>query len=396
MPPWLLVVPVIGFLILVHELGHFATAKWFGVKVTEFGFGFPPRIFGIRFGETIYSINWIPLGGFVKMVGEEDPSDERSFARLSVLRRGIVLSAGSFVNLMVPVAIFTILFMLPHDTLVGGEVVVRAVAPGSPAQEAGLRAGDTILTVDGQRVLTPDELKEAIRKRLGRPVELGIRRAPVIGGLGSSSELASFSMVTLVPRLDPPRLRVVEVVTDPSTQVSLAEARRYDPSLKVGDTLAQKWIGVVMGLTNPKFGKTTDPIWIAVPNSTETIRDILVFTWRGIADGISSGTNPGIAGPIGIAQATGEVVSRLGFATIFQLTAVLSISLGIVNMLPIPALDGGRLMFVVIEWVRRGKRISPRREGLVHLVGFVIVVGFIVFMSYFDILRLLNGESILP
>ena len=388
--------PVIGFLILVHELGHFATAKWFGVKVGEFGFGFPPRIFGIRFGETIYSINWIPLGGFVRMVGEEDPSQGRSFARLSVLRRAIVLSAGSFVNLMVPVVIFTILFMLPHDTLVGGEVVVRAVAPGSPALDAGLKAGDTILTVDGQRVLTPDELKESIRGKLGRSVELGIRRAPAISGLGSSPELASFSTVTLVPRPDPPKLLVVDMVTDPSTQVSLAEARRYDTSLKVGDTLAQKWIGVVMDLTNPKFEKTTDPVWRAVPNANRTIRDILVFTWRGIADGLSSGTNPGIAGPIGIAQATGEVVSRLGFATIFQLTAVLSISLGIVNMLPIPALDGGRLMFVMIEWVRRGKRISPRREGLVHLVGFVIVVGFIVFMSYFDILRLLNGESILP
>ena len=137
-PAWLLIVPVLGFLVFVHELGHFVTAKWFGIKVTEFGFGFPPRMFGVRRGETIYSINWIPLGGFVKMVGEEDPSEPRSFARQSVAVRSIVLVAGSFMNVMVPIVIFTILFILPHDTVVGGSVVVSAVAPSSPAPKPEL------------------------------------------------------------------------------------------------------------------------------------------------------------------------------------------------------------------------------------------------------------------
>ena len=118
LPNWLLIFPVLGSLIFVHELGHFVTAKRFGVRVIEFGFGFPPRIFGVQYGETLYSINWIPIGGFVRMAGEEDPSEVRSFARLSVPKRVVVLVAGSFMNLVVPVVIFTILFMLPHGTLI--------------------------------------------------------------------------------------------------------------------------------------------------------------------------------------------------------------------------------------------------------------------------------------
>ena len=151
LPLWLLIFPVLGLLIFVHEAGHFLTAKYFGIKVTEFGFGFPPRIFVIQRGETTYTLNWIPLGGFVKMVGEEDPTEERSFARQAVWKRAIVLVAGSFMNILTPLAIFTILFLLPQDTAVGN-VVISGVAPGSPAQEAGIRAGATVMSFDGERV----------------------------------------------------------------------------------------------------------------------------------------------------------------------------------------------------------------------------------------------------
>ena len=395
LPSWMLIFPVLGFLIFIHELGHFATAKWFGIKVSEFGFGFPPRIFGVQYRGTLYSMNWVPLGGFVRMVGEEDPTHPDSFARQSVAKRSIVLVAGSFMNLVLPVVIFTVLFMLPHDTLVSGSVVVMGVAPGSPAQKAGLRSGDTILSVDGQRIISPDELADSIKGKRGRSVDLSVRRGALVSGLDTSPEFMTIDKVTLVPRRHAPDLKVVEQVTDPATEVSLKEARRYDGTLKVGDTVTQKAIGVRIGLANPKFGRTTDPIWRAVPKSFETIWDVLAFTWNGISEGVSTRTNPGIAGPVGIAQVTGEVVDRFGVSLVFQLTALLSISLGIVNILPIPALDGGRLMFVLIEWARRGRRISPKREGLVHLVGFAILIVFIVVLSYSDIVRILNGDSIL-
>lgn len=395
LPSWTLIFPILAFLVLIHELGHFATAKWFGIEVMEFGFGFPPRIFGVRYRGTLYSINLIPLGGFVRMLGEEDPTAPNSFARQTVGKRAVVLVAGSFMNLVLPVVIFTVLFMLPHDALIGGEVFVSGVAPGSPAQEAGLRGGDTILMVDGERIISPDELAGAIKGKRGQPVELSVRRGSRITGLGFSPEFMSIEALTLVPRVDPPKLKVVETVTDPAREVSLTQARRYDTSLKVGDTMVQKAIGVRIGLANPKFGKTTDPIWTAFPKSFETIWDVLSFTWNGIFEGVSTQSNPGITGPVGIAQVTGEVVDRFGISLVFQLAALLSISLGIVNILPIPALDGGRLMFVVIEWLRRGRRISPQREGLVHLVGFAILIVFIVVLSYSDIARIINGESFL-
>ena len=394
LPSWLLIVPVLGALIFVHELGHFVAAKRFGIKVLEFGFGFPPKLFGIRYGETLYTINLIPLGGFVRMLGEEDPEDPRSFARQGVLQRVIVLSAGSFMNLVTPIVIFTILFMLPHDTLTGGSVVITGVAPRSPAMEAGLRAGDTILSVDSERVTLPGGLVEAVKSRSGQTIDLGVRRGSRVTGLAVSPEFTSHDTVQMVPRSRPPSLKVVDEVSDPATEASLAEARRYDSRLRVGDTLTQGAIGVLIGLASPRYGRTTDPIWEAVPHSLETIWSVLTFTWEGISEGISTRSNPGIAGPIGIAQATGEI-AELGVSRVFQLTALLSVSLGVINILPIPALDGGRLMFVLIEWVRRGKRISPKREGLVHLVGFALLLGLIAVISYFDIVRLLNGDSLL-
>lgn len=395
LPAWLLIIPVLGFLIFVHELGHFVTAKWFGIKVTEFGFGFPPRMCGVSYKGTIYSINWIPLGGFVRMVGEEDPGDPRSFAIQRISKRVVVLTAGSFMNLVVPVVIFTIMFMLPHDSFVGGDVIILGVAPDSPASQAGLRSGDTILNINGERVTEPSKLLKLVNSNRGILTELTIRRGSVVSGLSFSPEQMTIEKVRIVPRaVDPPGREVVSLVTDPTTQVSLTDARRYDGTIEIGDMLGQKAIGVSIGISNPKFIKEKDPIWVAVPKSITTMTSIVTLTWNEITKGISSGTNPGIVGPIGIAQATGEGVARLGFSWIFQLTAFLSLNLAIVNMLPIPALDGGRLMFVCIEWIRRGRRASPKSEGLAHLIGFIIVIGIVLALSYSDIVRIFSGESL--
>jgi regulator of sigma E protease len=395
LPPWLLIFPILGALVLFHELGHFITAKMFGIKVLEFGFGFPPKLFGITFRGTLYSVNLIPLGGFVRMLGEEDPTDPQSFARQAVGKRMIVLAAGSAMNMLLPVIIFTILFALPHETLLGGSVIVTSVAPSSPAQEARLRAGDVIVSVDGEPVTSPSELIDLAKDKGGQPLVLSVRKASGVTGLSTSPEFATTQTVSVTPRTDPPRLKVVEEVTDPQTQVSFADASRYDSTLEVGDTMTQGAIGVMIGLTNAKFGMTTEPVWTAMISAVKTIWSVLSFTWSGIADGISTGTNPGIAGPVGIAQATGEIVEERGFSQVYQMAAILSISLGVLNMLPIPALDGGRFLFVVIEWVRRGKRVSPMKEGLVHLVGFAVLIGLILVITFFDILKVASGESFL-
>ena len=390
---WLLIVPVLAFLVFVHELGHFVTAKRFGITVTEFGFGFPPRIFGVRYRGTLYSINWIPLGGFVRLVGEEDPTEPGSFARQPAWKRAVVLVAGSFMNLLLPVFIFSTILMLPHDAFVG-TVVIAYVTPDSPAERAGLRSGDAILAVDGHHVDNHADLLQKILARLGKSTELTVRRASIITGMSVSPEFVSVDTVTVVPRLNPPIHEVVEEVIDPENEISLTDARRLNRDTKLGDKFAQGYIGIGIGTANVKIVKRTFPIWEAVPMSFGRIRDVIVISKNGLARWIVGGPDPGLVGPIGIAQVTGEV-AKAGVAPVFELIALISISLGVVNLLPIPALDGGKLLFVGIELARRGKRISPEREGLVHLVGFAVLIVLILFIGYFDITRLLNGESFL-
>ncbi len=395
LPGWLLIVPVLGFLIFIHELGHFATAKWFGIKVTEFGFGFPPRIFGVRYKGTVYSLNWIPLGGFVRMVGEEDPSHPRSFAGQARWKRAIVLVAGSVMNLAFPIVVFAILFTLPHDTVVG-TVTISGVSPDSPAQEAGLRPGDQVLEVEGKRVENHYDLVQTIMGRLGRPTEFTIRRGLIVTGLAFSPELAPVDKVTITPRLRPPEHVVVEEVTDPSTEMSLREAQNVNPDAQVGDRIRQGAIGVIIGTANPKIVKRSYPVWNSVPMAFGRAWDVLTLTQATLTSWARGGPDPGITGPVGIAQVTGEIaeeIPNIGFSPMFEFVALISISLGIVNLLPIPALDGGRLLFVGIEWARRGKRISPQREGFVHMVGFALLIGLIVAMSYRDIVRIIAGES---
>ena len=395
LPGWLLIVPVLGFLIFIHELGHFATAKWFGIKVTEFGFGFPPRIFGVRYRDTVYSLNWIPLGGFVRMVGEEDPSHPRSFAGQARWKRAIVLVAGSVMNLVFPIAVFAILFTLPHDTIVG-TVTISGVSPDSPAQEAGLRPGDQVLEVEGKRVENHYDLIQTVTGRLGRPTEFTIRRGLIVTGLAFSPELAPVDKVTITPRLRPPEHVVVEEVTDPKTEMSLRAAQNVNPDAQVGDRIRQGAIGVLIGTANPKIVKRSFPVWDSVPMAVGRMWDVVDLTQATLTSWARGGPDPGITGPVGIAQVTGEIaeeIPNIGFSPMFEFVALISISLGIVNLLPIPALDGGRLLFVGIEWVRRGKRISPQREGFVHMVGFALLIGLIVAMSYRDIVRIIAGES---
>ena len=395
LPSWLLIFPILGVLIFVHELGHFVAAKWFGVRVKEFGFGFPPRILGVKYKDTVYSINLIPLGGFVKLLGEESPDEPDSFARQESWKRIVILLAGPIMNLILPIIIFSILFMLPHDQLIHSEVMVNSVAPGSPAQQAGLKYGDTILSVDDAQVQTPSELVRLIKETEEYPIELTVRRSNLISGFDSSPEFAVMETIQVIPRDNPPKLQVVAVVIDSTKEISLEEAQEYDPDLTVGDTLTQGAIGVSIVLANPIVRKDSESFFSSIPLSLGVIKNILLSTKDGLVQGITERSNPGFTGPIGIAQVTGEVLDELGFSWVFQLAGLLSVSLGILNLLPLPALDGGRLMFVLIEIARGGKKISPSLEGKTHLIGFTILVAFILVISYFDVLRILRGDSIL-
>ena len=277
LPSWLLIIPVLAFLIFVHELGHFLAAKRFGIKVLEFGFGFPPRLFGVRLRRDNLLHKLDPTGRVredawrgqrrgrsrfrrTSSPGSGKPrSGQRSpFHRQAALQRVIVLVAGSFMNFVTPVVIFTIIFLLPRDVPVG-TVFINGVAPRSPAAEAGIRPGDQILSVNGERVRNHFELIDTVRSSVGTETELNIRRGSIVSGLGQSPDVSVVESVTVVPRVNPPRFRVVEEVTDPSAQVSLREARRYDGQLKVGDTLTQGAVGVIIGTGNIRFVRERQP-----------------------------------------------------------------------------------------------------------------------------------------
>jgi regulator of sigma E protease len=349
---------VLGILVFVHELGHFIVAKLSNVKVLEFGFGYPPRLFGIRKGETTYSINLLPLGGFVKMLGEEDPSQPRSLAAKPAWIRFLVLVAGSGMNVLLPLVLFTVLFMIPQTKIVG-HVTVQQVAPESPAATSGMRPGDVISAVNGRPVENNTDLAYFLNLNLGKNTEISVER---FGGT---------EVLQLVPRFKPPE--------------------------------GEGATGIVIATVNPDQGdagaldeqRISQPFWKALPNSAIRISEILIISKNEITKWVIGASSPKIAGPIGIAQMTGEV-ARFGLVPLVELTALLSINLAILNMLPIPMLDGGRLLFVFIEVARGGHRIPPRKEGFVHLVGFMLLLSVVAVISYYDILRLLHGERFLP
>jgi len=336
-------------LVFVHELGHFVSAKAFGVRVHEFGFGYPPRIAAFKRGETEYSVNWLPLGGFVRLAGEEDPSEKGALAAKSPWVRLVVLAAGSFMNVLLPVLLFSASWMIPQHVTVG-DVSVKSVAVGSPAERAGLQPGDLIHEVAGRRVRNGGELVYATQLNLGNEISMVTERAG--------------------------QRRVIEVKP------------RYDPPSGQGP------IGFEMQLLNFHRISESFPLWEAVPKGFGSSVDTLRLFKNMVVMLVAGGGTPEVAGPIGIAQVTDEVAEVGGFVALLQFTALLSMNLAVINMLPIPMLDGGRIVFVLAEIVRRGRRVAPERERLAHLVGFMLLLTLIVVISYFDVLRLAQGHNI--
>ncbi len=342
---------VLVVLILAHELGHFVTAKASGVKVEEFGIGFPPRLLGIRRGETLYSINAIPLGGFTKMVGEEDPKETGSLASKGIGTRLLVLYAGSVMNLLLPLLLFSVAFMIPHD-VVSGQMIIEEVAEGSPAARAGIEPGDTLLTINDKPVYNIAVLQRYVHLNLGKETTM------LVSHSDSTTE-----EVQVIPRWRPPE--------------------------------GEGATGILVSMSDQTVVSQHYPFWRAIPMGVSECIETFILFKNEIMSWFIRGTSPQLTGPIGIAQITGEV-AKAGLSPLLELAAFISINLGIVNLFPIPGLDGGRIVFVLIEWVRRGKRIKPEREGLVHLIGFGLLIAAMLAVTYQDIIRIISGESLIP
>jgi len=348
---------ILGGLVLVHELGHFVAARLFRVRVLEFGIGFPPRarILG-RDHETLYTLNTLPIGGFVKLEGEDGDlaSDPRSFSAQPLWIRIVILVAGVAMNVVLAFAIFAGI-ALTGDPAMG--VVAGRVQPGSPAEAAGLMAGDMLVSIDGQRysAFGPATILDGLRDHAGQTIRLGVQRKA--GGL---EELT----VTLRSEADVAAGRGALGVEELSAGLANATVQ-YGPgeAIRIGlERTGGAMVMVVDGLGQLVTSIMTRP--------TEA---------------------PPAAGPVGIAIQIGDVFWTLGPVITLYLAALLSANLAVFNILPIPPLDGGRILMLVIKALF-GARVSLRLERLTYLVGFVFLFAFLIWVTGFDIIRQLGGQ----
>lgn len=347
---------ILSLLVLVHEFGHFWTAKKFGMKVEEFGFGFPPRAFGIKKNDTLYSINWLPLGGFVKIKGEDGQNrdDADSFASKKPWQKFIVLAAGVIMNFLLAAFILSIGYIIGLPQAVDGvdtaavrdaKVQVVQIVAGSPAEKVGLEVGDSVKTFNGVQITSISQLIGLTQAASGQTVELNIER----------------------------------------NKESITKTVAIDTNKDTGK--GELGIGLIA------TGIISYPLPLAIYHgfkSTVLLAVQIIVSFYTILKSIFAGHGTGmeVSGPVGIAVLTGQV-SKLGFVYLLQFAALLSINLGVINFLPFPALDGGRAIFVLIEKIRR-KQISQKVEGLIHAAGFSLLLLLIAVITFKDIVRLIK------
>lgn len=389
---------MIVVLIVVHELGHFITAKLAGVKVLEFGLGFPPRLFSFKRGDTEYTVNAIPLGGFVRLLGEEDPDDPRSLAAKPRWVRLVVLSSGAAMNVGLAILLFSLALMIPREVDISRARIVEVV-PNSPAEEAGLQNGDVIFAVNGRNVQNLGELGYRIRLNLGETIDVRVRRAGADGAeFIDLPVFARWSTDTYIDaegneRSQGPTGITISAAYGSVQPISLEEQEEIRSELLPGETVPTTRV--------VPFRETQwDLPWEALPEGARRSFEAIVLARNEIESRIRGGVSGGgggfqVTGPVGIAQLTGEVVDEAGWKTLIEFAALISMNLAVLNILPLPMLDGGRVVFVLIEYARRGKRIAPKKEAMVHLVGLVAMLTFAVVITYFDILRIFRGEGII-
>lgn len=349
---------VLGLLVLAHELGHFAAAKRVGIKVEEFAMGMGPRIWSTRRGETVYSLRVLPLGGFCRMAGEDAaggalsrettvPAErERQFGAKTAGQRAMVLAAGPAMNFVLAGLVYAVLFGaygIPVGWVEGA--VIGDVSPGTPAAEAGLLPGDRVLSVNGRSVRTWEEMAAIIERNPERRLALAVRR---------------------------PGVRAV-------LRVSVTPQRVPRP----GHPEGLGFIGVIRQSVETKRVDLWEALRLGFLQAWHVFLAMLTGLWQ-LLTGKAAGP---LTGPVGIARMTGQA-ARYGLNSVLELTAFLSINLGIVNLLPVPALDGGRLAFLGVEAVR-GRPISPEREGLIHFLGFALLMLFLAVVTVKDLERLL-------
>ncbi len=328
-------IAVFLLLITVHELGHFLAAKAVGIRVLEFAVGMGPAIFKKQKGETLYSVRILPIGGYCKMEGEDEASaDDAAFGNKSAWKRLVTLVAGAFMNIVTGFFVLLLMASLMPAVLTP---VVSTVLPDSPAAQVGLAVGDRIVGVNGTRINVYHDYQFEMSRYSGGEIALEYKRNGVL------------HTVNLVPM-------------------------KEDDRSIIGFTTAIKELTFTSRISEAFYTAIFDAKYVIV-----SLGDLMTGKVS-VRD---------MSGPAGIVQAIG-MSAKEGFLNLLWLTALITINLGIFNLLPIPALDGGRVLFILIELISR-RKIPPEKEGMIHFVGFVLLIALMIFATTNDIGRIFGG-----
>jgi regulator of sigma E protease len=340
---------LLSVLVIFHEFGHFVFAKRAGVTVTDFAIGFGPSLIAVRRGDTTYRVNVLPLGGYCKMAGEDQAddgsSDPGSFQRKSIGARFRIIAAGPVFNLALAVIIFASIASI-SGIATGATNIVETIKAGSPADHAGLKPGDKIVEIDGMPVRSGDEMVDYIHSHANKLISVHVMRA---GG-------------------------------------QLHLEIRAEPVVVGGQRMGQ--FGFVPQLAVEHKSLLADVVF-----GFSMVGKVVALNVAGAGEAIRHHDSSVLHGPVGIGRMV-VGAEDMGFNTFVDLAAQLSTILGVINLLPFPALDGGRLAFILVELVR-GRPVDPEKEGLVHLTGFALLMMLLIFVTYHDIVQWVQGKGVL-
>lgn len=370
-PPIVTFLAVLSLVVLIHELGHFLTAKFFGIKVHEFGFGYPPRAWGMYKNDkgewktivgnkdiddkakgTIYSLNWLPFGGFIRMFGEFEndamgTKSKQAFFNKGKRQRSVVILAGIFMNLVLAVVLFSAIYSISGIPEEVDYISIGAIAPGSPAEESDLMVGDKVVGIDGETLLTVGDFVESVKEKGGQEVLITVDRG------------VNRLVLPVTPRKDPPE-------GEGSVGVIISN---YDNVFY--PTWQMPFRGAWVGLQEA-YGWTKMMI-----EGIGTMIGMLIV-----------GEKPQVTGPVGIYQITSDVAAQ-GILALMKFVGILSINLAVVNALPFPALDGGRFVFIVLEGMI-GKKVKPKIEAYINMFGMLILISLMILVTVGDVMRLMG------
>ncbi len=349
---------VIGALIFVHELGHFLFAKLFRVRVLKFSLGFGPKLFGRKIGETEYVLSAFPLGGFVKMLGENPKEQEesrvekdRAFVYKPVYQRFLIVFAGPLFNFIFPVILFFLLFFFQGLPVSQDTTRIGGVEAGSPAEKAGVKVDDVVISINNRKTDRWLDINESVRQSGGEPLHLVVMRSDV------QTEL------TIIPEMDTVKNLFGEAVEE-----------RFMIGIRKADQLVYEDVGLLAAFKNA-LQQTWFYVYLTAMGFVKLIQQVVPASEMG--------------GPILIAQMAGEQ-AKAGWVNLLYFTSLLSVNLGLLNLLPVPVLDGGHLVFLTLEGIRK-RPLSERKQIFAQQIGIGLLGALMIFVFYNDIMRIISG-----